>query len=338
MSINVKAFQSINGVRYWKYKNYFGIIIWLVICLVASEIFARFGLGLGTPPLFITHSTIEYMLKPNQQILRFHKKYTVNQYGMRSQPFVQKKRIGENRIMVFGDSVINGGGLLNDSEIATSILHDEYLQADILVGNISAPSWGPGNWLAYSEEYGFFEADVIVLVISGHDYTDNPTFQQLNQRTHPIKDPKSALLEGVVNYFPKYWTNAVQSIFKSDHEQAVGKDSLTIKKGLGDISDFLISALGVSEYVLVLQHYEKSEIIAGSENEGSLLIHEICEDLGINPISLYPSFKQCIENNTDPYLDDIHVNRIGQELIAQSIFENLPESVITKIRVIDPSD
>ncbi len=68
----------------------------------------------------------------------------------------------------------------------------------IVVGNISAGSWGPGNWLAYAEEYGFFDADVIVLVISSHDIEDNPTYQKLNQYTHPTRRPIFALWEGLV--------------------------------------------------------------------------------------------------------------------------------------------
>lgn len=64
--------------------------------------------------------------------------------------------------MMFGDSVLNGRNLTDHQSLATTILRTtwkEEFSSDFIVGNISAGSWGPGNWLAYAKEYGFFDAD-----------------------------------------------------------------------------------------------------------------------------------------------------------------------------------
>ena len=53
-------------------KNYLVLsLITIVFTIASGEIFARYYLGLGTPPLSVTHPTIEYMLKPNQDVYRF---------------------------------------------------------------------------------------------------------------------------------------------------------------------------------------------------------------------------------------------------------------------------
>jgi hypothetical protein len=133
-------------------------VVGFALVLVGGEAFARYRLGLGTPPLSMTHPKIEYMYQPNQDVYRFGNHFIVNQYGMRSLPFPQKKQDqNEYRIMVFGDSVLNGGNLTDHQALATTLLADRLSQESskkVIVGNISAGSWGPGNWLAYAQEYG----------------------------------------------------------------------------------------------------------------------------------------------------------------------------------------
>lgn len=182
-----------------------------IAAILGGEVFARFALGLGTPPLSVTHPTIEYMFKPNQDVFRFGNRVLINSYGMRSSDFaLRKPSQNEFRIMVFGDSVLNGGAQTDQTDLATTVvsqrLHKE-LARPVVVGNISAGSWGPGNWLAYVREYGFFDADAIVLVASSHDAADNPTFAPLNLNTHPVTAPYSALVEGVTRYLPRYFPN-----------------------------------------------------------------------------------------------------------------------------------
>ena len=115
--------------------------------------------GVGHPPLSITHPRIEYLYAPNQDVRRFGKRFLVNDYSMRSAPFAARKGRDERRVLVFGDSVVNGGNLTNHQDLATTRLaHDLRPFAGgnkVVVGNVSAGSWGPGNWLAYSQAYGF---------------------------------------------------------------------------------------------------------------------------------------------------------------------------------------
>ena len=180
------------------------------VCLLAvsGEWWARAVLGLGDPPLSITHPRIEYLYAPNQDVRRFGKRFFVNDYSMRSAPLAARKGADERRVLVFGDSVVNGGNLTDHQDLATTRLAHDLLPFaggnKVVVGNVSAGSWGPGNWLAYSQTYGFFEADVVVLVASSHDVADNPTFAPLDPNTHPTRKPLLALTEGLTRYLPRY--------------------------------------------------------------------------------------------------------------------------------------
>lgn len=318
-------------------KHLILVTITVAVSLLGGELFARYFLGLGTPPLLVTHPRIEYMFARDQDVYRFGNRIVINQYGMRTAPFTAHSA-EELRIMVFGDSVLNGGVLTDHTALATSILQERLAKKTgrkVVVGNVSANSWGPGNWLAYAKEFGFFNADVVALVISSHDYADNPTFQPLNENTHPTKRPVSALLEVFTRYLPRFLPlpqfDTGGSSSESEHfvERVAEQE---IEKGLKDLRDFLVLAKNSSKFVLVLQHLEKEEIERSKANLGNQLIREVCESEGIFPIQLGPYFRRSIESGINSYRDNIHPNQIGQKLIAKALLENLPNEALHRTR------
>ena len=100
----------------------------------------RTGLGMGTPPLYVADPLTEYRLKPSQQLRRFGNRIEVNQFSMRSSALKQQRPAQQQRVLVFGDSVVWGGAVLDQDLIATDLLAQPGL---IEVGNVAAPSWGP---------------------------------------------------------------------------------------------------------------------------------------------------------------------------------------------------
>lgn len=300
-------------------KKYFIVSVLVVLFLVGAELFSRFYWGLGTPPLLMTHPTIEYLYQPNQDIQRFRNRILINQYGMRSAPFQPKKEPDELRVIVFGDSVVNGGNSTDHNALATTILQEQLNQVSqhkkVVVGNISAGSWGPGNWLAYLREYGDFDADVIALVISSHDYFDNPKFEPLDGYFYPQRRPVSAVVEGVTRYVPQVlgWRSPPK-LDPSDTAKA---------KGLSDLKDFLQLAKRSGATVIVFQHLGKAEMVRKQPYLGYPRVRELCKSLNIPTVSLRPYFQQAIEQGQSPYQDDIHPSDSGHRLIAQAMLEGL---------------
>ena len=296
---------------------------------MSGELFAKFYLGLGTPPLYASHPKVEYLLQPDQKLRRFGNHIIINEYGMRSPTFERHKQANELRVMVFGDSVINGGSLTDHKDLATSRLQTSLSSVvadkEVVVGNISAGSWGPGNLLAYAQTYGFFDADVIVLVISSHDYADTPTFKPLDENVHPTKRPVSALWEGISRYLIRYVAKsftpdiAAREISNTDRNGSFAA-TYTNKKAtepLEDLKQFLQLAKNHSNYLLVVQHWEKGEIVRDVPRKGNLLISEVVSQLGVETVSLKTTFEAAVRYGKDPYRDYIHPNLVGQELIGQ---------------------
>lgn len=306
-------------------KWLFRALIAIGFFVLAGELFARFGLGLGTPPLTVVHPTIEYMFLPNQDIRRFDNRILINEYGMRSGSFPKAKQEDEYRVIVFGDSIINGGSLTDHAKLATTDFEkylEERLRRPATVGNVSAGSWGPGNWLAYVKHFGTFDADAIFLVISSHDYADNPEFKPLNELTQPTELPSSALWEGIERYLPRYLPRISSGTEKSesltiaevyDHRGAI--------QGLGDLREFLNIARASAKRVVVFQHSSKEEVESGELRQGNLDIRQLCRELEIPVISLGPYFAEAIRNGQNPYRDDLHPNDLGQTLLFRAFAE-----------------
>jgi hypothetical protein len=315
---------SDSAVPRWRRRFKYAAMILLIGVLVA-ELAARWLLGLGNPPITQTHPTIEYLFAPNQDIRRFGNRFQTNSYSMRSPEFPKTRRDPrELRVLVLGDSIINGGVLTDQSKLATELLRpdlEERLGRPVVVANISAGSWGPPNLLAYVKEFGTFDADIAVLVLSSHDAADVPTFAPLDENAFPQKKPPFALWEAATRYLPRYLPGAGAPPPPSDNAPKKGDDALTALASLID----LLQTNGVR--VAVLLHETRSELESGAD-PGQAAIKQICSMARIVPLYLGPAFKQSIDRGEDPYRDDgLHPNDIGQRLI----YEELRQAVAAEL-------
>lgn len=307
-------------------KKSIWVVVVLIACTVIGEAFARFILGLGDPPLTMEHPKIEYMFKPNQDVQRFGNRILINAYGMRSEAFPARDTGAELRVLVFGDSVVNGGNQTDHSKLATTILAQQLRSSTtqiVRVANVSAGSWGPGNWLAYVREYGFFNADAVVLVISSHDAGDNPTFAPLNPQTHPQSRPMLALWEGITRYLPRYLPQGnSKGTSESVNPGAITTDA-AMQQGLADLDAFLALAQAQTPKVLVVQHPERSEIERNLFQPGHAAIYKLATERGISVIQFSPVLKRVFTTGGNPYRDNIHINDHGQRELAGVIGDGL---------------
>ncbi len=229
--------------------------------------------------------------------------------------------------MAFGDSVLNGGNLTDHAKLATTLLAKRLtlrMRVPVVVGNISAGSWGPGNWLAYAREYGFFDADVVLLLISSHDAGDNPTFAPLNPNTHPQNRPVSALLEGITRYLPRYLPEWVKTgVAGPTAPPVVANNEQMIAQGTADLRAFLDLALTQVPRVMVVQYPDRSELGPDGAKLGYYLIKSIVEESGAEVFSAFSDMKAALDRGENPYRDNIHVNDSGQMVLSDVFFRAL---------------
>lgn len=280
------------------------------ILAVSGELVARFGLGLGTPPLSISHPTIEYMFAPNQDVMRFGNRHLYNELGMRSVPLsdVDEPR----RVLVLGDSVVNGGNLTDHARLATSLAS----LGGTFFGNVSAGSWGPANIGAWIDAYGLIEADTGIIVLSSHDLEDVPDFVPLNPNTHPTIKPFSALVEGVQRYLPRYLPAGIGNRLKQNSRPNLVPFDVHVEwSGVEQVVALIDRFASNATKLCLIQHQTINELEAGPE-EGFFVIRSIFEQRNVPVLDLGPILAHARARGTTVYRDNIHLHDEGQVLLA----------------------
>ncbi|MBD3560821.1 SGNH/GDSL hydrolase family protein, partial [Planktothrix sp. FACHB-1355] len=183
--------------KYWIPASVVGI-------LITTEVTLRLALGLGNPVLVQADSDTGYRFQPNQKIFRFGKHIQYNQYSQRSEPITPEKPAGKLRILMLGDSVLNGGNPTDQSQIITELFEAKLSAsghpAEVL--NASSGSWGIGNQLGYLRKFGTFNADAVILQIGTHDLTQPTSNSEIvgHHPSFPTHPPLLAIQEAWTRY------------------------------------------------------------------------------------------------------------------------------------------
>jgi lysophospholipase L1-like esterase len=180
----------------------------LIALFLFIELGLRLFLGFGSPLIYIADPQIGYLLAPSQQTRRFGNAISINQYSMRS-PEINAARPDQGfRVLLLGDSIINGGWWTDQSNTVSALLQQQLQAATrspVEVLNASANSWSPRNELAYLQRFGSFQAQVVVLVINTDDlFGAAPTSHVVGRdRNYPDRKPLLAVGEVWQRYLMK---------------------------------------------------------------------------------------------------------------------------------------
>lgn len=307
-----------------KYRFWFKLLAISLLVLVLLEVFLRLIFGFGEIPVYYKSSDYEYALAANQDINRFGNSYYINASGMRSAELGE----GEFRILKFGDSILNGGIATDQDELASSVLEarmniperPEHLR----ILNVSAGSWGPDNAFTWMQEHGDFDAKIIVLLFSSHDWQDQMSFQDVVGRIsfYPEHQPYTAISDAIRWIFSRYvehinW-NALpktKRISGETHPYNPGWEAFITYTNENDIP------------FLVYHHATAEEVLSGKWDEKGKALENFLSEQGAQVVSgLDANF------TADDFRDALHPNTSGQQKIADALEPVLNELLQDALR------
>ncbi len=301
------------------------ILVAILMLFLLGELFSCFYLGLGDPPLSVGDSKIDYFFAPNQKCHRFGNYIIYNDFSMRCD-FALKETNPKLRIFLVGDSVVNGGALTDHKDLATTILQNKIdpSHVDIQVLNVSAGSWGPGNYAAYFDKYSELVRpnDIVIVEVNSHDLWEDDPVNSAGANVgkdiaFPAEKPCFALIEGANRYFiPR-----IKSLFglaavntKVDVPKW-GKDAHSMEAQYNlKMLNKLYSFPWVKKYMLIYR--SRKECKDNSETEGERVFREFAKTNGIVIIDVQ------LDAQMD-YRDLIHPNQSGQRKISEAIIRAL---------------
>jgi hypothetical protein len=263
----------------------------------------------------------EYIPQPNQNRFRFRNKVKYNSFSMRS----DEPDTSAFKILGFGDSVINGGSIIDQDSIATTLLSVELskiFSKQIQVLNISAGSWGPDNCYAYLKEHGDFGAKMMFLVLSSHDAYDNMDFRKIVDKVkgYDTKQYKSAVWELMDRYLlPKVFEN------KPHNEKGIVKHAPKFNTGIKDLSDY--AKANDIPFFLYL-HADTVELNNGVYNANGQEIISFCNDNNI----------RCVQSlgilDIKDYRDVTHLKASGHRKMEFDIQRILSEYLSDSFKLV----
>lgn len=282
--------------------------------ILLSEIALRFY-GFCDAPLSQPSKKFEYCFQPNQDRHRFGNHIVINSFSQRCDEPCKNKR----KILGLGDSVLYGTNSVDQDSLATTLFTKE---TGIQMLNVSAGSWGADNLAAYLEEYGLFDAEAMIVVLSSHDAYDNMDFKPIvdNHPSYPSKQYSLALFELFDRYLIPMIKKKIRDKKELDPDELVNeaaknciiKDVATgFNPGWQQLKQIADNA-GMPMYIYL--HAEKPEIILGHYNEHGKKIISWAKE---NNVPLYQSIK--MGESIEDYQDNIHLNAHGQRRLADNL-------------------
>jgi lysophospholipase L1-like esterase len=300
------------------------ILLVSIVGLVLVEGGLRFFWGFGKPPLYQGDPEIGYLLAPNQRLRRFGNRIEINQYSMRSGEIQAHRLPSALRVLVLGDSIVNGNWWTDQSATLPALIEQQMMAQglppdypSIEVLNVSANSWGPRNQLAYLKRFGTFEAQVLILVINTDDlFGTEPTALQVGRdRNYPDQAPGLALLELFNRYVKKQGPIPGLAAIQNEGGDRVGHNLDAITGIIGQIKD--------REQAIVLAHTPlKREVLPPGPRDYEMVARQRLQTLTEQQAIPYIDFLVPFQQHPTPetlYRDHIHLSPEGNHLVAQAI-------------------
>ncbi len=205
-------------------------------------------------------------------------------------------RAGRQRVLVLGDSIVNGGVMIDQAETATAIataadpLQREWTQAAV-------GGWGTSNELAWLRAYGDRVAPVrVVLVISAHDLTETLAPELLGSTTHPKRKPFCAVADLIGTYGGRLLPRVDPTV----------RDRARCETALAGIVDWC-NARRLPLAVVVHQGRDENAATPGVSDAMAL-----CRRLGVEPVTDFTEQGKKV----GMYIDGLHLSRSGQRHLA----------------------
>ncbi len=152
----------------WKTRPW-SVVIACVLLLSAAEGLCR-ALGLHTPVLYEV-TTYGFRPIPSQSLRRFGNRVFYNDMGLRSESSSPLPLPGVVRILCLGDSVTNGGTVMDQNETYPYRLGEELsrrgMQAEVL--NASSPGWAVANEAGWLNRFGTLGSRYLVWTLNTYD-------------------------------------------------------------------------------------------------------------------------------------------------------------------------
>jgi lysophospholipase L1-like esterase len=289
-------------------------------------------IGLGDPVLYYSDAWGGLRPLPDQRVKRLGgATVTVDGNGFRT-PVAEKP--GALRILFLGDSVTYGGSRIDDTELYTEVAADVIRSQGRAVYAMNAGVNGTSlrNHAERFEKQGE-RLDVLVWLFPWGDTLRN--FATGGQISPPRYKPKLALVELVDYCITRYWVRFLRkdpprAAEFVRPESPAGREEFfngvlaeRVRRNLNAVREAVAEARrrGVPVVMGVTPYREGNEL-EPLPPEATEFLDEMAE-MGVIVFDAFAVFADAADNIEDCFIDQVHLNARGHELIGKALGEIL---------------
>jgi GDSL-like Lipase/Acylhydrolase family len=323
-----------------RFKSRSAAIVGSVLLMLGAELVLRY-LGFADPLLYVPDDKIGHLLAKSQTATNFGNHVEINQYSMRGPEVSKTPSAGEFRVLMLGDSVLNGVWWTDQSQTISARLQAA-LETDIRshiraslsqatpttqwrsaqVLNASAQSWSPRNEVEYLKRFGSFDSHLLVLVINTEDlFSTKPNAQAVGvDPNHPAHKPLLAIAAAENRYLHLLPKPPTPSSPESTEEPL---DRL--EKCLEAMTQIYQITRDRGIPLIVALTPLKRELLEPSREEERVALDRLNQWATANPITLIdflPIFK-AIPHSAQLYRDGIHLSPLGNQEVSDRIMKQI---------------
>ncbi len=317
-------------------------IVGPILLLLCAEVVLRY-LGFDDPLLYVPDPQMGHRLAPNQNVTNFGNHIVINQYSMRGPEISKKRSRGEFRVLMLGDSVLNGVWWTDQAQTISARLQvaldpigelrepaPNGSPRSVLVINASAQSWSPPSEVEYLKKFGSFDSNLLVLVINTEDLfsTQPKLFVVGNDPKYPEHKPLLAI-EGAAS---RYLFPNLPNLPKLFHP-SMPQNPPEITSNSVDLSHPCLEAIsqmiqitqrqGIPMFVVLTPLKRELEEPQGQDDRQAIdRLKQFLQGKQIDLLDLLPIF-QATPNSKNLYRDGIHLSPLGNQQVSDRIFQHI---------------
>ncbi|HEY9820749.1 MAG TPA: SGNH/GDSL hydrolase family protein [Candidatus Sericytochromatia bacterium] len=304
----------------------------IIAALIVIELALRLVFGLGNPVLIQADADTGYRVRPNQTVFRFGKKAEYNQYSQRSATITANKPQGTLRILMIGDSILNGGNLADQAQTISELLKAQLAASrqPTEVLNASTASWAIENRLGYLRKFGTFESDVVIVQIGTDDLTQ-PTSTSAGVEHNPAY-PTQAPLLAIQEVLTRYAWPKLASLIGFDFPTP-----LALLPGTEELNrQFQQNLQSLTKIVTLVRAKKMPIFILFTPNLNNLMptfnvpeykpeFLQLLNSLQVRVIDAHNAWSSLPKKTVEAFFrsDGVHLSVPGNEAIANLLFEKL---------------
>jgi lysophospholipase L1-like esterase len=295
------------------------------ILLVCVETGLRWRFGLGRPLLIYLDDSYGYAYRPAQDLKRFGNRVYYNHEGLRSEELQSIPEEVHERILCVGDSVTNGGTVIDQSETYPYILQRQLLKSGLRVQvlNASAGGWAVENELNYLQAKGLYQSRVVILEIASHDlYQKKSTEKEVAKNPNfPVHPPLSATSELFARYLLPRVVNSLKSLRREYSDPMIKAEYQECRALLGRMVS-LVHRQNAEAIVMLIP--DRDEAMRGRYKQDHISdLRGVCQLPSCRFIEALDRFHEPIRSGATLYRDDVHPNQAGNQVMANTALEAL---------------